>query len=69
MSEYLDKWEERHFQIFKTLLAKHEVRYYDKEKKDEEIKKLLIINDIIISSLMKHEDERRREYKNFGKFI
>ena len=52
-------WEERHFQIFSTLLAKHEIIYYNKEIKDEEIKKLLTITDIIIDNLMKHESKRR----------
>ena len=47
-------WEERHFQIFSTLLAKHEIIYYNKEIKDEEIKTLLTITDIIIDNLFHH---------------
>lgn len=61
-------WEERHFQIFSTLLAKHEIIYYNKEIKDEEIKKLLTITDIIIDNLMKHESKRRSNLERYGTF-
>lgn len=63
-----EKWEERHFQIFNTLLAKHEINYYNKEKKDEEIKKLLTITDIIIDNLMEHESKRRSNLDKYGIF-
>ena len=61
-------WEERHFQIFSTLLAKHEIIYYNKEMKDEVIKKLLTITDIIIDNLMKHESKRRSNLERYGTF-
>lgn len=63
-----EKWEERYFQIFSTLLAKHEIVYYSKEKKDEEIKKLLTFTDIIIDNLMEHESKRRSNLDKYGIF-